>query len=81
MSISQVAVSIIAAGAALGLAPSAGAAPVRTGRAACAVAKVRVAASLHRPVSRIPYCETLRAVDSPRGFGLNQLRTMQQCPA
>jgi len=23
----------------------------------------------------------LRLVDSPRGFGLNQLRTMQTCPA
>ena len=73
MSISRVAAAIIAAGAALGLALSAHAAPVRTGRTACALAKVRVAASLHRPVSRIPYCETLRAVDSPRGFYIARL--------
>ena len=63
MSFSSVAAAIIAAGAALGLAPSAHAAPVRTGRAACTLAKVRVAASLHRPLSRIPYCDTPREHD------------------
>src|SRR3954468_11451415 len=73
MSISEAAAAIIAAGVALGLAPSAHAAPVRTGRAACAVAKVRGAASLHRPLSRIPYCETLRAVNSPRCFYIVRL--------
>jgi hypothetical protein len=74
MSISRAAMACIASGAALRLAPSAHAAPVRTGGAACAVATVRVARSLHRPLSRIPFCETLRAVDSPRGFYIVGLR-------
>lgn len=74
MSIFRAAAAIIVAGLALGLAPSANAGQVRTGRAACTVAKVRVAASLHRPLSRIPYCETLTAVDSPRGFYIVGLR-------
>ena len=74
MSVSRAAAAIIAGGVALGLVPSAHAAQVRTGRAACAVAKVRVAASLHRPLTSIPYCETLRAVDSPHGFYIVGLR-------
>lgn len=55
-------------------ASSAHAAPVRSGEAACRVAKARVAAGLHRPLSRIPFCETLRAADSPRGFYVVGLR-------
>ena len=74
MSISGWAAAIVATGAALGLTPSAHAAPVTTGKAACGVATARVAASLHRPLSRIPYCETLRAVDSPRGYYIVGLR-------
>jgi hypothetical protein len=50
------------------------AAPVRTGRAACALAKARVAARLRRAPSSIPGCETIRAVDSPRGFYVLALR-------
>jgi hypothetical protein len=53
---------------------SAHAAPVRTGGAACALAKARVAAHLHRIPSSIPDCETLRAVDSPQGYYLLALR-------
>src|SRR5690349_2872225 len=73
MSISRLGAAIIAGGAALSLAPLAHASLVRTGRAACAMAKVRVAASLRRRLSRIPYCEALRATDSPRGFYLVRL--------
>jgi hypothetical protein len=44
------------------------ASPIRTARAACALAKARVAAQRRFPVSRIARCETHRAVDSPRGY-------------
>jgi hypothetical protein len=55
-------------------AASAHAAPVRTDGAACAIAKARVAAQLQRTRASIPGCETLRAVDSPRGFYILALR-------
>ena len=44
------------------------AAPVRTGGAACALAKAHVSAQRRFPVSRIASCETISAVGSPRGF-------------
>lgn len=53
--------------------PSHGA-PVRTGEAACGVAKARVAAHYRRAPSSIPGCETIRTVDSPRGFYVLALR-------
>ncbi|HEX2763488.1 MAG TPA: hypothetical protein VHM92_06540 [Allosphingosinicella sp.] len=53
---------------------SAHAAPVRTGGAACALAKSRVAAHLHRSRSSIPGCETIDAAYSPRGFYVLALR-------
>ncbi len=49
-------------------------APLRSSGAACALAKARVAAHLHRSQSSIPGCETLRAVHSPRGFYVLALR-------
>lgn len=48
--------------------------PVRSGEAACALAKARVAAHLHRTRASIPACETLRAVDSPRAYYILALR-------
>ncbi len=50
------------------------ASPVRSGAAACALAKTRVATHLHRTRSSIPSCETLRATDSPRGYYILALR-------
>lgn len=50
------------------------AAPVQTAGAACAIAKARVAAHLHRTRRSIPACETLRAVDSPQGYYILALR-------
>ena len=70
----KAAAKMLVAGAALALAPSVHASPVRTGGAACAVAKARVAARLHRPVSSIPFCEPLRAAASPRGYYILALR-------
>lgn len=55
-------------------AAAAHAAPVRTGVAACALAKARVAAQLHRRQSSIPGCDPLRAQDSPQGFYVLALR-------
>jgi hypothetical protein len=54
-------------GAMLLWAAPAHATPVRSGGAACALAKAGLAAHLHRTRASIPACETLRAVDSPRG--------------
>ena len=65
---------MMAVGAIFAFAPSAHASPVGSSEAACRVAKARVAARLHRPISNIPSCETLRAADSPRGFYLLALR-------
>jgi hypothetical protein len=70
----KAAAKMLVAGAALPLAPSAHASPVGTGGAACAVAKARVAARLHRRLSSIPFCEPLRAADSPRGYYILALR-------
>ena len=50
------------------------AARVESGGAACALARGRVAARLHRSLSSIPGCETIRAGDSPRGFYVLALR-------
>ena len=44
------------------------AAPVRTSIAACAAAKAQVSAARRIPPSRIASCDTLRRIDSPRGF-------------
>ena len=70
----RAAAKMMVAGATLAFAPSAHASPVKTDGAACGVAKARVAARLHRPLSSIPFCETLRAADSPRGFYILALR-------
>ena len=48
--------------------------PVRSRGVACALAKARVAAHLHRTRSSIRECETLRAVDSPPGYYILALR-------
>ena len=70
MSAFRTAAMLMAAEAALTVAPSARSSPGRSGRAACVVAKVRVAALLHRPLSRVPFCDTVRDSDVPRGFYL-----------
>lgn len=70
----RAAAKVMMAGATLAFVPSAHASPVRTARAACAAAKARVAASLHRPLSRIPFCSTLKAADSPRAYYILALR-------
>jgi hypothetical protein len=49
-------------------APSAQAAPVRSGEAACALAETRVAAHLHRARPRIAGCETILSTHTSRGF-------------
>ena len=70
----RVAAKIMLAGATLALASPAHASPVRTIGAACRVAKARVAADLHRPLSSIPSCEALSAAYSPRGFYVLAMR-------
>ena len=75
MTWSKAAVAIIGSLTAMVMWPTAAqAAPVASGRAACALAKARVAAQLHRRRSSIPSCEALRAVDSPRGYYIVGLR-------
>lgn len=70
----KAAMAIMAAGPTFSFALPAHACPVRTGGAACTVAKARVAARLHRPLSSIPFCEILRAADSPPGVYILALR-------
>ena len=70
----RTAAKMMVAGAILAFAPSAHASPVGTGEAACGVVKARVATRLHRLPSSIPFCETLRVADSPRGFYILALR-------
>ena len=48
--------------------------PVGSDRAACALARARVAIDLHRDPSSIPDCETVRLDDAPRGFYVLALR-------
>jgi hypothetical protein len=41
---------------------------VKTAKSACAVAKARVSAQRHFPVSEVAFCDHVGAVDSPRGY-------------
>lgn len=59
--------ALFVAGAMPGAAPVQ-AAPVRTGEAACAVAKAAVSAQRRFSVSRIRLCDTANPVHNPPGF-------------
>jgi len=56
------------------LAPPVQAALVQTSARACALAKARVSAARHFPVSNIRSCDALSAANSPGGFYVLALR-------
>jgi hypothetical protein len=67
---------------AMGLSPATArldAAPVRTAKAACERVKTRVSAVEHFPVLTIALCDTIGAVDSPKGFYVLALHSNRHC--
>lgn len=57
----------------------AGAAPVKTAKAACTLAKARAAALGRFPVSAIAFCDIIPADSSPNGYYVMALHGRRHC--
>ena len=73
------AAALLLAGCAFALAAPADGRPVNSDKAACAIAKARVAARDQFPVSRVAFCEVIPVAESPREYYVLALHSGRSC--